>query len=63
MVTRYGEKLKLLNPLKRYNDGTPFEDVLIQKLIETARDYSLDGFQIAEGSCKDAYRIVQIKCV
>ncbi|MBQ4050036.1 MAG: hypothetical protein IJD13_00260 [Oscillospiraceae bacterium] len=35
--------------IKRFADGSYYEDYLLKKLCETAADYGFDGFQIADG--------------
>ncbi len=35
--------------IKRFADGSYYEDYLLKKLIETAKDYELDGIQLADG--------------
>ena len=35
--------------IKRFADGTLYEDYLLKKLIETAKDYEWDGIQLADG--------------
>lgn len=49
VVDRKGRRSNLIHMLKRYADGTPFEEVFIEKLKQTVSDYSLDGVQIADG--------------
>lgn len=41
-----GGKIEML---KRFSDGTYYEDYLLKKMIETAKDYGLDGVQVADG--------------
>lgn len=35
--------------IKRFRDGSFYEDFLLQKLIEVKNDYDFDGFQLADG--------------
>ena len=38
-----------IHVVKRFADGTYYEDFLLPKMIETVKDYGLDGVQIADG--------------
>ncbi|MBE7015258.1 MAG: hypothetical protein E7417_00325 [Ruminococcaceae bacterium] len=35
--------------IKRFADGTYYEDYLLKKLVETCKDYGFDGVQVADG--------------
>ncbi len=48
--TRYGgETVWCINPLKRFADGSYYEDFFVAKLREVVADYGLDGFHAADG--------------
>ena len=50
--TRDGQSAQCLNPLRRFPDGTYYEDCLVERLAAVARDYGFDGFHAADGySC------------
>ena len=38
-------------PLKRFRDGTWYEDFFVEKLCEMLTDYEMDGVQMADGFC------------
>ena len=38
-----------IHVIKRFADGTYYEDFLVPKMIEMVKDYGLDGVQIADG--------------
>lgn len=44
-----GNKYALIHPLKRFKDGSFYEDYLKEKLNEVFDDYGFDGFHIADG--------------
>jgi hypothetical protein len=44
-----GRFCQWVHMLKRFSDGTFYEDFLLEKLIEVAKDYGLDGIQLADG--------------
>lgn len=44
-----GEVVRCLSPLKRFADGTFYEDFLVGKLREVMADYGFDGFHAADG--------------
>ncbi|MBP1990939.1 hypothetical protein [Paenibacillus eucommiae] len=44
-----GEAFPVLNPLKRFKDGSYYEDLLISDLSKVMRDYNFDGFHGADG--------------
>ncbi|MBD3291910.1 MAG: hypothetical protein GF393_03235 [Armatimonadia bacterium] len=44
-----GEVVRCLSPLKRFSDGTFYEDFLVAKLREVIADYGFDGFHAADG--------------
>lgn len=48
-MKRNGEKYPLINPLRRFEDMTYYEDFLIEKLVEVLNDYGFDGFHGADG--------------
>lgn len=48
--TRSGAKEGIL-PLKRFADGSYYEDFFIEKLCETLIDYDFAGLQVADGFC------------
>lgn len=39
----------ILNPLKRFKDGSFYEDFAIQKAVEVLEDYNFDGWHLADG--------------
>jgi len=47
---RSGGKSGIL-PLKRFSDGSYYEDFFIEKLRQTLIDYDLAGLQVADGFC------------
>jgi len=48
--TRYvGEQVRCINPLKRFADGSLYEDFFVAKLREVMADYGFDGFHAADG--------------
>ena len=40
-----------IHPLKRFRDGTWYEDFFVEKLCETLTDYEMDGVQMSDGYC------------
>ena len=40
-----------INPLKRFNDGTYYEDFFIKMMCKTLVDYDFAGIQLADGFC------------
>ena len=40
-----------IHPLKRFRDGTWYEDFFVEKLCEMLTDYEMDGVQMADGYC------------
>lgn len=44
-----GNKYPFIHSLKRFKDGSYYEDFLMRKLIEVFDDYGFDGFHIADG--------------
>ncbi|MBQ4110209.1 MAG: hypothetical protein IJC74_04930 [Clostridia bacterium] len=42
----FGESIIMI---KRFADGSYYEDYLLKKMIEVAKDYELDGIQVADG--------------
>lgn len=48
-VTANGSISNHIYMIKRFSDGSYYEDYLLKKFIETAKDYNLDGIHIADG--------------
>ena len=48
--TRTGEKSGIF-PLKRFADGSYYEDFFVEKLCKTLTDYDFAGLQVADGFC------------
>jgi len=48
-VRHTGDDSSVISPLKRFSDGTYFEDYLVAKLREVITDYGFDGFHGADG--------------
>lgn len=48
-VLRDGTGSTCINPLKRFLDGTPYEDVLAERLSAVIADYGFDGCHVADG--------------
>ncbi|MDG0790084.1 hypothetical protein OMP38_03860 [Cohnella ginsengisoli] len=48
-VSRDGQNLHITNVLKRFKDGTYYEDFFTRKLIGVLQDYDFDGIQVADG--------------
>lgn len=49
VVTADGTAYNWVHMLKRFSDNTFYEDFLLEKLIKVAKDYGLDGIQLADG--------------
>lgn len=49
VVPRDGSHNDSLHMLNSFSDGTPLEEVYIERLKAVIRDYNLDGIQIADG--------------
>lgn len=49
ICTNKAETEKGIMMIKRFADGTYYEDYLLEKLKEVCRDYGFDGVQIADG--------------
>lgn len=47
--TRDGQSAQCLNPLKRFSDGSWYEDCLVEQLLAVSRDYGFDGVHAADG--------------
>ena len=51
-TNREGQAIAAINPLRRFGDGSYYEDFFVGKLTETMEDYGFDGFHGADGySC------------
>lgn len=48
-MSRTGEALPIIGPLKRFKDGTYYEDFFFEKLAEFVVDYGFDGWHAADG--------------
>lgn len=48
-MNKSGESIPCLNPLKRLEDGSYYEDFFIQKLSDVMRDYQFNGYHGADG--------------
>ena len=48
-VRRSGEINSAISPLKRFKNGTFYEDFFIPKLAQTLTDYNFDGWHAADG--------------
>ena len=46
MNDEYGMPIMMI---KRFKDGTYYEDFLLKKMIQTVKDYGWDGIQVADG--------------
>lgn len=49
MVLSTGQISNHICMIKRFADGSYYEDYLLKKLLETARDYNFDGVHIGDG--------------
>ncbi len=51
-ITRTGESVGALNPLRRFEDGSLYEDFFLERLLAVIEDYGFDGYHGADGySC------------
>jgi len=48
-MRKTGEAFPVINPLKRMQDGTFYEDLFVHDLITVMRDYNFDGYHGADG--------------
>lgn len=48
-MNKNGTAFKYINPLKRFKDGTYYEDLFIQDLMKVMVDYNFDGYHGADG--------------
>ncbi|BBI32891.1 hypothetical protein [Cohnella abietis] len=48
-MRKSGEAFPVINPLKRFKDGTYYEDRFISDLMTVMRDYNFDGYHGADG--------------
>lgn len=48
-MRKTGEAFPVINPLKRFKDGTYYEDVFVRDLMTVMRDYEFDGYHGADG--------------
>ena len=48
-LDRAGQTSRIIYMLKRFADGTEYLDYLKPRLLQVARDYNLDGIQLADG--------------
>ncbi|MCU6711280.1 hypothetical protein M6D81_21540 [Paenibacillus sp. J5C_2022] len=48
-LRKNGEYYGSLNPLRRFKDGSYYEDLFIEKLSETLSDYGFDGYHGSDG--------------
>lgn len=47
----YRDSIQTLNVLKRFKDGTYYEDFFADKLCETLSDYGFDGLHVTDNFC------------
>ena len=47
-----------LNPLKRFKDGTFFEDFFAEKVVKTTTDYGFSGIHVSDFFCPPEHSIV-----
>ncbi|MDD5704751.1 MAG: hypothetical protein PHR35_02420 [Kiritimatiellae bacterium] len=50
-VKNTGERSKGLFFLKRFRDGSTYEDFFVRQLLRVMRDYGFDGYHMADGFC------------
>ncbi|MDR2505223.1 MAG: hypothetical protein LBD16_03865 [Oscillospiraceae bacterium] len=50
VVDKSGENYQFLIGTKRFGDGTPFAEVLLERMLAVYRDYGIDGFQMGDGT-------------
>jgi hypothetical protein len=48
-VDKTGQKMPFINMIKRFADGSYYEDYLLPHMLQVIKDYSLDGIQLADG--------------
>ncbi|BBH20515.1 hypothetical protein Back11_18600 [Paenibacillus baekrokdamisoli] len=48
-MRKRGEALPVINPLRRFKDGSYYEDLLIHDLMIILQDYNFDGYHGADG--------------
>ena len=48
-VTRDHSRQHVINLMKHFQDGRPYEDFFISQLVNILRDYDFDGIQMADG--------------
>lgn len=48
-VTRDHSRQHVVNVMKRFRDGRPYEDFFINQLVKILLDYGFDGIQVADG--------------
>ncbi|MFC5407180.1 hypothetical protein [Cohnella soli] len=48
-MNKSGQALNVINPLRRFKDGTYYEDLFITDLMVVIRDYGFDGYHGADG--------------
>ena len=51
MMIEYHSGSGGIHPLKRFRDGTWYEDFFVEKLCEMLTDYEMEGVQMADGFC------------
>ncbi|MCL5096112.1 MAG: hypothetical protein M1608_00980, partial [Candidatus Omnitrophica bacterium] len=57
---RAGDRFPSINPLRRFQDGTYYEDFFLSKLIEVMRDYGFDGYHGADGYSSGRQSLVDV---
>jgi hypothetical protein len=48
-VKEWQKGYPVINPLKRLNDGSFYEDFFVEKLVEVSLDYEFDGYHLVDG--------------
>ena len=48
-VANSWDRHPIINPLKRLNDGSYYEDFLVRKMVEVCSDYGFDGCHLVDG--------------
>ncbi|GGD83828.1 hypothetical protein [Paenibacillus nasutitermitis] len=48
-MRKTGKAFPAINPLKRFKDGSWYEDLFVQDLMRVMRDYGFDGYHGADG--------------
>ncbi|MCQ6557303.1 hypothetical protein [Paenibacillus mendelii] len=55
-----GDAFGVINPLKRFKDGSYYEDLFIHDLMTVMRDYRFDGYHGADGYSSSRLSIAEI---